>query len=99
MTLYKIKVHDTLYLCDDTTLADVRAIAIKALKQGREVKWFDGKTQWLSWDVVLDLDKHASDIYTWDKSYNRVLHNVVLHTKPKDGDTTHRLIGEVYRKF
>jgi hypothetical protein len=87
-----------LHICDDSTLHIIREKAIKALKKGHEVKWFDGTRQWVNWEIFVDLGKNDSDMYIWDKSFNRVLHEVYLYTD-KDGEVTKRKINEVYRGF
>jgi hypothetical protein len=92
-----IHVHETLYVCDHTTLDNVRHKAIKALKAGRVVIWQNKDRQWLSWNAHVDLSKEGGDMYTWDKSFNKAKHDIILHTK-RNGVFINEIIGTTYRR-
>ena len=97
MKTYNIRVGSTLHICDNAGLDVIRPLAIKALKRGNEVKWFNGVSQWVSHKVVIDTSKRGSHIYTWSEDGEKVLHKIFLFTKLKDKIYSQE-IGKVYRK-
>lgn len=97
MKTYNIRIGDTLHICDDPGLDVIRPLAIKALKRGVEVKWFNGVIQWIHHEVVFDASKSGSSVYTWNEDGEKVLHNIVLYSE-FDNKMYSEKIGETYRK-
>ncbi len=93
---YKNEAH--LHICDDTTLDMIRAKAIKALKAGHEVMWFDKTINWTESNPILDFSKEGTDMYIWDKSGNKVKNEILLYIK-KGNVITKRKIGERFKTF
>ena len=50
-------------------------------------------------EEIVDLSKSGSDVYTFDKSGNRVKGNLVEYTNQEDGSVTKRIIKTTYRSF
>ena len=90
--------ESVLHVCDDTTLDLIRVKAIKALKAGHEVKWFNGVTQWIEHSPIINFGREGSDSYIWDKSGNRVKNEILLYSK-KDDLVTIEQIGTCFRNF
>lgn len=102
MKIYTITIttskESVLHVCDDSTLDSIRVKAIKALRRGQEVKWFNGVTQWLEYSPILDLDKQGSDMYEWDESGNKVKNEMLLYSKVGE-KVECETIGHVFRKY
>jgi len=100
--IYTIKITtataSVLHVCDDTTLEQIRGIAVKALKSGHEVKWFNGVTQWIEHSPIVNLDQEGSSAYVWDKSGNRVKNEILLYSK-KDDKVEVEQIGTCFKNF
>ena len=50
-------------------------------------------------EALTDLSKSGSDVYTFDKSGNRVKGNIVEYTNQEDGSVTKRIVRTTYRSF
>lgn len=71
----------------------------QALKKGKKVEWNDGSQQWETTVAVFDSTKEGSAQYTWDKSGNKVKHEVFLVTKFPNGDVTKEFVRTSWRDF
>ena len=92
--------HNTLHVgVGAGVAADTLDKGKRALKQGHRVQWADGSQQWQTTATVLDSSKQGSAQYTWDKSGNKVKHNVFLVTKLPNGDVTKDLVRTTWRNF
>lgn len=101
MTIYPIKIttekDSTLHICDDTTLEQIRGIAVKALKSGHEVRWFNGITQWIEKSPIMNFGREGSS-YIWDKSGNKVKNEILLYSKIGDKIECEQ-IGTCFRNY
>lgn len=82
------------------TADDRKEVAKKAKKlvkpAGGVIHWWDGSVGWFEFREVVDTTKHGSEMYTWHKDGNRVLHETVEHTV-RGGNHTARVTGTCYR--
>jgi len=83
----------------DGVAQDTLAHGKAALKKGHKVQWQDGSQQWQTTDFVLDTSKQGSAQFTWDKSGNKVKHNVFLVTKSPDGQVTKKFLKTSWKVF
>lgn len=93
--LFKIKISDgyeaELIICDEEMLETVIAKADKAMLNGKTITWHDGRIEWIEDNVIVDMTKNGSDVYTWDASGNRVKYERVRYTKIDDEVTKETL--------
>lgn len=96
-----VTIGDTLsiYVGTDAVNKKMPADIKRGLNRGDLVKFMDGSKQFIDTDVVIDLSKSGSAMYTWDKTDTRVKHDRVLVTIDADGNRSTKKIGSVYRKF
>jgi len=77
---------------------EANALIQKALKQGKTVIE-NGVSSWLEEEPVCDFDKKNTDIYTWDKTGNKILVQKILHTKDKTGTITKKVLSSVWKSY
>jgi hypothetical protein len=96
-----VTIGDTLsiYVGTDAVNSKMPADIQKGLNRGDVVKFADGSKQFIDTDVVVDLSKSGSAMYTWNKDDTRVKHDRVLVTIDADGNRSTKKIGSVYKKF
>ncbi len=92
------KNESILHICDDSTLDLIRVKAIKAIKNGHEVMWYDKTINWTEVSPILDFTKDGSDMYIWDKTFNKVKNEILLYTK-KGETVIKEKIGERFKTF
>ena len=71
-------------------------------KKGVEVDWYGKSLQWVEWFAVINAGKFGSECFTWDKSGNRCLHDIKLHTLDLtdiEADVVVKTIGSSYRRL
>ena len=55
----------TIYVCDDTTLDEIREKAIKALKRGNEIIWQNGDKQWIEKNPIYIIKENREKACKW----------------------------------
>lgn len=83
--LNTIKADSTLYVFDDGSREQVVKKVKAALRKGATVTWEDGSVQWITVNHRIDASKRGSEVYTWDKSGEKVKADLVLMTKTLAG--------------
>jgi hypothetical protein len=94
-----IRIDDTVQVFNLSMTAHVHKIADKALRSGSTVVWEDGRTEWIERHVHHDPTKEGSAAYIWDKSNNKVKADIILKTKSRTGEITHRTLGTRFVEF
>jgi len=95
-----IWIDDDMHVALGEGVGDVlREDARKALAKGKVVVWEDRRKQWINTDCITDTSKEGSEVWTWDKSGNRVKCERTLHTLHNDGTRTSEVIGTCWRNF
>ena len=98
MKLHKIIIGSTLHICDDASLHTIKDKALSRLNKGDGITWEDGKEQWYDYLEIIDVTKTGSEMFTWDRSGDRVKCRRVLTTVIGD-ELTREEKGFVYRKY
>ena len=100
MKLHFIKIGTVLHICDDTTLKSVLKKASIALNKGYAVTNLkSGTVQYHSDELIINTDKKSSDMYSWDDTGNKVLHNRYRITKFKNGIVEKEFIKKIFKNF
>lgn len=70
--------------------------ALAAMRSGAAVRWEDGRVQWFDVRTRIHAGKTGSDVYTWDRSGNKVLADLFELTRHTDGRVTERRLRAIY---
>ena len=101
--MYKrtIKVDNTMYVLigqesDKVELEREAEKIYRNLKVGQTLEE-NGKKIWMEDVPVVDVTKHGSDMFIWDKTGNKVLTERITHTN--EGILTRRVVKKFYKKY
>ncbi len=91
------RIGDTLFVCDETTRDLV--LEENIVPEGHAAIFEDGSSEWVIDEIVSDTSKTGSDMFTWDKSGNRVKYERCRYRKTADGVVTREVEKTVFKSF
>ena len=94
MTIKTVRIHDTLYIFDNTTELGIREMIVA---DGHSAEFGNGTTEYIVDEVIVDATKEGSAMFQWDKSNKRVKHNRVRCVRGVDGNVTRTVERTVYK--
>jgi hypothetical protein len=89
----------SIYVGTDSVNKTMPSDIAKGLNRGDVVKFGDGTVQFIDSDVVIDLNKSGSAMFTWNKTGTSVKHDRVLVTIDANGNRSTKKIGSVFKAF
>ncbi len=99
VTIFRAKVTDVTIAVGEGVVAEAIAEGQAALKRGKTVEWADGTKQWETTIEVMDTEAEGSAMFTWDATGERILHQVFLCTKQRDGTFDRQFVRNSWRLF
>ena len=87
------------YIGKGDDLEKAKARDIKKAHAKGESATVDGVKTWITYNVIVDTSKESSDMFTWDKSGNKVKNERVLVTVDADGNRTEEVLGTVFKNY
>lgn len=87
------------YIGSGDELAKAKARDIKKAHAKGESAEVAGVKTWITHKAVIDTSKDGSDMFTWDKSGNRIKQTKILVTVDADGKRTEEVLGTVFKNY
>jgi hypothetical protein len=95
--------HETatkhVFLYVDVDAEEIAKKIQKLMNKGGVLIHVDGSREWHEWEQIVDTTKSGSEQYTWDKTGNKVLCQLVRHHTMNGLAMKKQIIRKRFRKF